>query len=344
MTSPVDALLERLGLQRIVPAITEPVSFTVIVRSQGRRPGSLIKALGAIAAQTNQSYDVIVVVHAGAASAAEVEASLQEAQGLPRKLQILALQGGGRSRPLNLGLDNARGDYVCFLDDDDLVTEDWLAAFSRAASAAEGRLIRAVTQVQNWTTEGSAEPLKPAGSIEYPFAPSFDLLAHFSHNETPICSIALPRAALDRLGLRFDEDLPVLEDWDLLMRSAMLIGVYSIPEATSLYRRLDAANAFSAVSETQWRHTHNRVIEGLATQPLVLPGSAARKLADAGFVAATDPSTGCTVASQPATAIRRTLGRLGGCLPGWLAGWLRGLLGGLPKRRLRRDPAAAAAK
>ena len=54
---------------------------------------------------------------------------------------------------------------------------------------------------------------------------------------------------LAAFDLWFDETLPVFEDWDLLMRTAMLVGVTSIPDATSLYRRLDHGNADTAVAE-----------------------------------------------------------------------------------------------
>jgi len=51
---------------------------------------------------------------------------------IPPSLRTLKVEGGGRARPLNAGLEAATGDYVCFLDDDDLVTPDWLAAFARS--------------------------------------------------------------------------------------------------------------------------------------------------------------------------------------------------------------------
>ena len=163
-----------------------------------------------------------------------------------RPHRVLSVRGGGRSRPLNVGLDAAQGDFVCFLDDDDLARPNWFGAFAAAAREAPTTVIRAVTETQEWTTDGSAEPSRPTGSIETPFAPTFDLLAHMSGNSTPICSIAVPRASIERFGARFDESLSVFEDWEFLVRVAMLVGVTSIPEATTLYRRLDRGNAHSA--------------------------------------------------------------------------------------------------
>lgn len=286
MSHPLDDLLAAYHRTPVVAGITPgmegPVSFTVIVRTQGRRPRALRDALGSLAAQTHADFDVVVVVHGADDTAAAVRASLQEAI-VPPRITVASVEGGGRSRPLNAGLDLATGDYVCVLDDDDLATSDWLAAFARGATAGPGTLIRAVTGSQEWTTDGTQEPVRPIGEIEHPFAAEFDLLAHMSRNDTPICAVALPRTLMNDLGIRFDEDLPVFEDWDLLMRVAMVAGVTSIAEETSLYRRLDHGNAHTAEDEEVWQKAHAAVIDRLSSRPVLLPAGDARRLASAHF-------------------------------------------------------------
>ena len=186
--------------------------------------------------------------------------------------------------PTVQALDAAEGDYVCFLDDDDLVTEDWLASFATAAAEAPGTMIRAVTLSQAWTTDGGNQPVRATGPVERPFADRFDLLAHLSRNETPLCSVALPRAAMAAFGLRFDEDLPVFEDWELFVRVAQLCGVTSISAETSLYRRLDHGNANTDEDEAIWHETHAQVIDRLSKRPVLAPIGDARRLASAHFV------------------------------------------------------------
>ncbi len=223
--SPLDSLLNRLGLPGAVPPTPPEPVFTVIVRTQGRRPRSLREALASLAAQTRPGFDALVAVHGPDSAAAGVEAALKEAAAadpgsLPDRWSVLSVEGGGRGRPLNAGLDAARGDYVAFLDDDDLAGPDWLEVFARGAAEAPGRIIRAACGVQTWAVAGTAEPQAPLGPVDHPYADRFDLLAHLSHSETPICSVALPRLGLERFGLRFDEDLQVCEDWDLIVRAA----------------------------------------------------------------------------------------------------------------------------
>ena len=119
---------------------------------------------------------------------------------------------------------------------------------------------------------------------------TFDPLAHFSYSETPICSLRLPRAALDSLGLRFDEELTVCEDWDLLVRASQLLGVHCVDEVTTLYRRSDRANSETEANRQDWFRNRARVIDKLARRPLVLDGSEVHRLADARFEYGGGPS------------------------------------------------------
>lgn len=279
---PLDDLLTAHGAEAIVPSSPPDPSFSVIVRTQGRRPRSLNEAIASVLAQSWTSLELLVVSHGDSAVHRSVLESLAaDAHGQPHR--VLSAQSGGRSRPLNVGLDAAEGDYVCFLDDDDLARPNWLEAFAAAALRAPGTIIRAVAETQEWTTEGGDEPVRAIGCVERPFAPTFDLLAHMSGNSTPICSVAVPRVSVERFDVRFNESLPVFEDWEFLVRLAMLVGVTSIPEATTLYRRLDGGNAHSAHDGETWLRTHGAVIDRLSTGPVLLPAGDARRVASSHF-------------------------------------------------------------
>lgn len=314
---PLDALLKAHGIAAVVPQTPANPSFSVIVRTQGNRPKSLREAVTSIHGQTYQQYELIVVVHGSLATFETVSAEFAASAGIsedgnagsqsadsqntqntstveddsetpadktPSKTRVLHVQGGGRARPLNVGLDAATGDYVCFLDDDDLAKPQWLSVFAKTASSAPGTIIRAVVESQNWTTEGSGQPVRAVGDVEKPFASSFDLLAHMSMNDTPICAIAVPRLATERFNVRFDETLPVFEDWEFLMRLAMLVGVTSTPEITALYRRLDSGNADTDHDQQTWEETHAEVIKRLSSRPVLLPVGDAQRVASSHYV------------------------------------------------------------
>ncbi|MEQ8840652.1 MAG: glycosyltransferase family 2 protein [Acidimicrobiales bacterium] len=284
MNGPLDEFLSTYGQVGPTPEPTADAvpSFSVIVRTQGTRPTSLHEAIESLAAQHHREFDVVVVVHGDEATAEGVRRDLGSRAGL--RLDVIGVQGGGRSTPLNAGLERVTGSHVCFLDDDDLVDDDWLAAFADAIGAAPSAVIRAVTRSQSWTTDGGVEPVRATGPVEFPFPDRFDLLAHMSLNLTPICALAYPRHLVDEFGLRFDDDLPVYEDWDFLMRAAMVAGVVSIPAATSLYRRLDGGNADDAATVATWERAHAAVIDRLSSRPVLLPAGDARRLAGTHFV------------------------------------------------------------
>ncbi len=123
MSRPID------GLPGARPAAIAPGSFTVIVRTQGRRPRSLREALDSIAAQTHDHVDTVVVVHGDTAATSDV----REQIGARAGVTVVNTTDTGRGAPLNVGLRAAAGDYVCFLDDDDLAEPNWIAEAATAA-------------------------------------------------------------------------------------------------------------------------------------------------------------------------------------------------------------------
>ena len=288
MTGGLNELAASLGIEPLVPTTPPRPRFATIVRTQGRRPDSLAEALASLAAQDWTDHETLLVVHhPDPSTAAAVEAGLPD-ECRPPGLRVVAVTEGGRSRPLNVGLAEADADYVCILDDDDYVLEHWLSSFAAAAADAPGTMIRAIALSEPWTSDGGYQPVRATGPRTRVYADTFDLLAHISHNETPPCSVALPLAAMRRFDIRFDEDLPVYEDWDLFMRVAPLCGVTSIDAETSVYRRIDHGNADTEVDERIWHETHARVIDNLSSRPFVVPTGDARRVASAHFI----PGTG----------------------------------------------------
>ena len=116
----------------------------MIVRTQGRREVNLVDALTCLAAQTDDGFDVRLLVHSPAAEAVENVRRLVDrfAPEFSHRVRVHQVPDGGRTRPLNVALAEARGRYVAFLDDDDLVTAEWVETFRRGAEAAPGRVIR----------------------------------------------------------------------------------------------------------------------------------------------------------------------------------------------------------
>ena len=262
--------------------MSEPLFASGVVRSQGRRPRGLAQVLGCLAAQEADAFDVILVVHGADESGMRLVESTVAAlsETIRGRVQIVEVTGGGRSTPLNVGLDAARGRYVAFVDDDDLVEPRWIGAFRAGADVGPGTVVRARCAEQPWHGDReTGDPIEPAGPVGEPWAPRFELLRQIHHNETPICSFALPLGALRSGELRFDEGLPVLEDWDLFMRAVFRCGITDVDERTSLYRRISTGTSRDVHADDVWASTIPIVRAGWEQDRLPLPGEWATTLA-----------------------------------------------------------------
>ena len=262
--------------------------LAAVVRTQGRRLANLGEALTCLAAQTDPDFTVLLCVHTGDGPD---EAAVDGVRGLvhafapafARRVEVLVVEGGGRARPLNAGLASARARYVAFLDDDDLVTADWVERFRAGADAAPGRVVRSITVDRRVRRSGGAPgdpPYETVSGLEATHAARFDVLEHFSRNRTPICSFAVPLDAVGALRTRFDENLVVLEDWKFLLESALVSGVADTGHVTSVYHRWeDEGSTARAVDTATWEDTHRAVVGSFDAGPLLLPPSCAGRIA-----------------------------------------------------------------
>lgn len=177
---------------------------TVIIRSMGR--DTLTEAFDSVALQTYPNIEVVVVNAKG-----ESHPDIGEWCGrFP-----LRLCGTGqplpRSRAANVGLDHARGQYLIFLDDDDLFdaghVEDLVGVMQKYADA------RAVySGVRCVFREGKKDK-----ETLHVLNVAFDRHRLMSGNFIPIHAVLFDRRVVDE-GCRFDEQLDVCEDWDFWLQ------------------------------------------------------------------------------------------------------------------------------
>ena len=256
--------------------------LSVIVRTQGRRLITLEDNLTSLAAQTNRDLEVIVCCHdtSDADYAAVVEVTRRAPTWLAEKTRSIRVEGGLRARPLAAGVAAAAGRYVAFLDDDDLALCHWVEEFARLVDLHPGAVVRAGCATHSIDEEpwDCGVGYRQTGPTQTPYPLAFDLLDHLVQNSTPNCSVAVPRSCFTDLGVSFDDELPVLEDWDVLLRASLLCGLASTPEVTSLYRRWRRGYASHVLhSEAQWESAKQAVRGRLDARPfLVPPGTVSR--------------------------------------------------------------------
>lgn len=266
----------------VQPTAVRPM--TVVMRTQGKRPHSLRDALTCLAAQTVDDFDVLLMVHTDRPDTVLPEVTKLVSEFGPTfslRVRVVRVAGGGRARPLNVALDLVRGEYVSFLDDDDIVTADWIEAFLGIVEAhGQGAIARSVGAVRHVSVAADHQcaPYLVESGLEFRYSERFDSVHHIWGNETPICTFAVPRQLMD-LGLRFDEQLPVLEDWEFLLKCVSLAGVRDTGKVTSIYQMWQSGESSASLHDATLWHAAQRVIQDRTdSRPLVLPAGSARQL------------------------------------------------------------------
>ena len=207
-----------------------PPRVSILVRTH-HRPGFLRQALASIENQTHRPIEVVVVEdgsHDGQAVCAEFAGRLE--------LRYIRLEpAAGRSAAGNRALAEARGEWIGFLDDDDLLYADHVEVLMQAALDAKvpgsyGLAWRVQTQV----ADGHAPVYEETFRSVLPDEP-FSRVTLWHHNLMPIQAVLFHRSLYERHG-GFAEDMAQLEDWNLWTRYTIDADFVQVRKTTSLYR------------------------------------------------------------------------------------------------------------
>jgi glycosyltransferase involved in cell wall biosynthesis len=196
------------------PAAAAAPLVTIIVRSIGR--DSLREALHSIGRQDYPRIDVVIVAACGVDRHPPLPASIG-----PHPLRIV---GGNerlsRPRAANAGLDAAAGDWITFLDDDDVLLATHVGGLvAMTDRAGDAKIVYTLARAR--FSDGSVRP------VGQPFA------LHEIHQRNFIhLSMALFSRELLALGCRFDESLDVLQDWDFFIQCAQHTRFHFEPRQT----------------------------------------------------------------------------------------------------------------
>jgi len=194
---------------------------SVIIRSMDRP--TLSDALNSIALQTYSNIEVIIVNAKGAD-----HREIGEWCGHSPIRVIGSDEQLGRSRAANVGLDAAVGEYLIFLDDDDLFYPEHIAILVNALqNQNHSRCAYAGVCVEHYN-EGV---LGKTDLLNQPF--HWQKL--WGRNYLPIHAVLFERSLLTD-GCRFDETLEVYEDWDFWVQMTQYTDFIHIDRVTACYR------------------------------------------------------------------------------------------------------------
>ncbi|HWR57344.1 MAG TPA: glycosyltransferase, partial [Thermodesulfovibrionales bacterium] len=212
-------------------AANSPI-VSIIVRTKDR-PKLLLNALKSVAAQTYRPIEVVLVNDGGCyLDADELKGILGDVQ-----LNYIRLETNmGRSYTGNVGIENAKGKYVGFLDDDDEFYAEHLSTLTQLLE--KNNYNSAYTDsnfVHVYYDEEKDDYITKDSYLFFSEDFSFELLVF--RNYIPFMCVLFKREALK--DVRFDKDLNLYEDWDLLIRFAERNPLHHLTRTTARYNRWD---------------------------------------------------------------------------------------------------------
>lgn len=182
------------------------------------------EAVASVLAQTFRDFELLVV------DDGSTDGTLDALAPFFKQIKVLRRpERRGVSAARNLGITAARGEWLAFLDSDDLWLPDKLARQVAFAKAHPGLLICQTAEI--WLRNGKrvnppATHRKVGGDI---FLPSLERCL------VSPSAVMLHRRLLDEVGT-FDEALPAAEDYDLWLRIAWRHPVGLVPEPLVIKR------------------------------------------------------------------------------------------------------------
>jgi glycosyltransferase involved in cell wall biosynthesis len=219
-----------------------PVDFSVIVPTF-RRPNELLEAIASVLAQRDVQIEIFVIDDSPEGSAQEAV----EALGDPRVtyLKNPRPSEGVPSVVRNLGWPLARGAFVHFLDDDDIVPEDHYAVVKAAFGAHPevGVVFGRVEpfgdapeeQMQHEREFFAAAAQRAARCSRFGRRWAFTGRMMFNGLLLVTGAGVVRRECVQRLG-GFDPQMPIREDWDFYARAMRRYGAYFLDQIALRYR------------------------------------------------------------------------------------------------------------
>lgn len=249
------------------------VFLSVVVRTQGNRPQSLQQNFDSLKEQINQNFEVVLVCHKASIENKKVLDDLINSQDpeFRKKIQVYYLEDGNRTAPLNYGFSVSKGQYIAVLDDDDIALNNWVDEFYQAAKEHNGNILHAFVEEQLWHYDENKNIVKvKADKQEY--CEKFSIHSQLELNRCPINGLAFPSYVFKSLYVSFDESMSTNEDWDFLMRSSFITGVYDIEKVTAIYVRWkEQSNAYVEHSEDEWKKNISCLKKKFENMPILYP-------------------------------------------------------------------------
>ncbi|MGH3264482.1 MAG: glycosyltransferase family 2 protein [Trebonia sp.] len=186
---------------------------------------TIARTLDSALTQSLPDIEVVVVDDGSADRTREIVESV----GDPR-VRLVSQPNAGVATARNTGISHARGDWVAFLDSDDVWLPHKLERQLELMAARPGCM---ASQGSAYFVDDELRPFKLRRCL--PVTNPLLMFLRFQNLPNAASSWIVRRELLGRIG-GFDPDLVILEDWEFSLRLARYANPLCIDEPLTLYR------------------------------------------------------------------------------------------------------------
>jgi len=206
--------------------------ISVVTRTHGKAQHHLQNAVASVLAQTYKNIELIVVEDR-TDDAQEYVEGLQAIYG--DKIRYFKSTDGGRSACGNYGAAQARGQYLCWLDNDDMFFADHIETLVRALERDPKAVCSYALAWDALSKMEAGVPVELSYQLPDAHCQPYDKQRLLNENFIPIQSIIFSKEVFKKYG-GFNVEFSQLEDWNLWVRYAQAGPFVYTPKVTSLYR------------------------------------------------------------------------------------------------------------
>jgi len=236
--------------EKVDPSSPGPF-FSVVVPLYNKQ-AYVRRCIDSVLAQTLCDYEVLVVDDGSTDGGADLVRACADA-----RIRVIQQANAGVSAARNRGIDEARGQWIAFLDADD----GWMPGFLAAVAVASERFPEAgaIYCLTAHVRTGRLITAKLALGTEPRLVDYFSLFAYDDGPEMNSSCTAI-RADVFRRAGSFPLGVRVGEDTDMWLRVAWTTPVVQIPECLAIYHRDASESNWQqfASAEPYWYGTYRR--------------------------------------------------------------------------------------
>ena len=185
---------------------------------------TIVESIESVLRQTYTNWELIVVNDGSKDSTTAVVLAIYD-----ERLRLIEQENGGVANARNNGINNAKGQYIAFLDSDDLWVEEKLERQIRTLVGGKHKMCFSKTWCFGENINHTSDCFV---NVALDFEDKDKILVY---DFIPILTVLIAKDVLDEVGY-FDERFQGVEDWDLWIRVLQKYEAIYLDEFLAKYR------------------------------------------------------------------------------------------------------------